>query len=235
MKPINVLIVENPNSVEIDLPNRLSSLGFTVKKMLANPLEIDDYVSQHAVDIILMDDFSQHSPSGTKIAEEIHKTYHTPILLLVSDDKFQMEESIGFPILFKPTKDQELFHHILREINISSSPIIQESNTMQTDLFVRSDYKLNKIRIADIYYVEALKDYIMIHTENNVYKVHSTIKNVSKHLQAPNFIRIHRSFIVNKDRIASIKYPELVIEDKMKVLPIGGLYRKELIEQLNIL
>ena len=54
-------------------------------------------------------------------------------------------------------------------------------------------------------------------------------------LPAKDFVRIHRSFIVNLNKIFSIKYPDLVIEGKMKVLPIGGLYRKELYGRLNLI
>ena len=60
------------------------------------------------------------------------------------------------------------------------------------------------------------------------------MKEMLKILPENEFVRIHRSYIVNVDKIFSIKYPDLVIEDKMKVLPIGGLYRKELYNRLNL-
>ena len=61
------------------------------------------------------------------------------------------------------------------------------------------------------------------------------MKKMVSILPDKEFVRVHRSYIVNVDKIFSIKYPDLIIEDKMKVLPIGGLYRKELYNRLNLI
>jgi DNA-binding LytR/AlgR family response regulator len=83
--------------------------------------------------------------------------------------------------------------------------------------------------------VEALKDYVVINTSDNLFTTHTTMKEMIRILPPKDFVRIHRSFIVRLDKIFSIKYPDLVIEGKMKVLPIGGLYRKELFGRLNLI
>jgi len=117
---------------------------------------------------------------------------------------------------------------------LQSVPEVKEDISSEY-IFVRSDYKLNKIRVLDIYYIEAKKDYVNIHTSDNVYMVHSTMRDIIGVLPALRFIRIHRSYIVNIDKIFSIKYPDLLVENKMKMLPIGGLYRKELFDRLNVI
>ena len=95
-------------------------------------------------------------------------------------------------------------------------------------IFVRADYRLNKIRFSDIYFVEALKDYVVINTSDNIYTTHSTMKEMVKILPEKDFVRVHRSFIVRLDKIFSIKYPDLVIEGKM-VLSLSVDYMKRFI------
>ena len=161
---------------------------------------------------------------------------------MASENKINQAENIiessAFAMILKPVKDVELKVNILLAIEnhqrLQSVPEVKEDVSSEY-IFVRSDYKLNKIRVLDIYYIEAKKDYVNIHTSDNVYMVHSTMRDIIGVLPALRFIRIHRSYIVNIDKIFSIKYPDLLVENKMKMLPIGGLYRKELFDRLNVI
>jgi DNA-binding LytR/AlgR family response regulator len=83
--------------------------------------------------------------------------------------------------------------------------------------------------------VEALKDYIVINTKENIYTTHASMKDMEYILPAKDFVRVHRSYIVRLDKIYSIKYPDLVIEGRMKVLPVGNQYKKELFDKLNLI
>jgi len=156
------------------------------------------------------------------------------------------KESIPYGFIIKPFREKELIATI--EVALNKYQADQEikkerdllynlvSNKNETDcIFVRADYRLNKISFKDIYFVEAMKDYVTIHTSDNMYTVHSTMKEMQKILPEKEFVRVHRSYLVRIDKIYSIKYPDIVIENKMKVIPIGGLYRKELYRKLNLL
>ena len=114
---------------------------------------------------------------------------------------------------------------------VEAMPAVKQRNSF---IFVRADYKLNKIELDEIYYIEAQKDYVLIHTHDNNFTTHATMKQMEKLLPTHDFMRIHRSYIIRLDKIFSIKYPDLTIEDKMKVIQIGGLYKKELYKKLNI-
>ena len=89
--------------------------------------------------------------------------------------------------------------------------------------------------MKDIYYVEALKDYVIINTENARYTVHSTMKDLDKKLGNVEFARVHRSFIARLDKIQSIDNQNVILEHDKKVIPVGGSYREELMQKLNLL
>lgn len=238
MEKIRVLVSENIQNLEVDLRNRLQEMGFEVIDLVSGNEALLKVLENRRADVILMDS----AIDGIKAATEIAIKYQTPVVFLSSDENIQnlkdIENSDAVSFISKPATDIEIYANLklafqmyeARQSNVTAQDLPQDKY-----IFVRADYKLNKIRMVDIYYAEAKKDYVTIHTSDNVFTTHSTMKDVLKVLPRDRFIRIHRSYIVNIDKIFSIKYPDLIIENKMKIIPIGGLYRRELFSKLNIL
>lgn len=238
MEKIRVLVSENINNLEVDLGNRLQEMGFEIVDLVSGNESLLKVLENRRADVVLMDS----AKDGIKTAAEIANKYQTPVVFLSSDENMQnikdIENSEAISFIAKPASDIAIYANIklafqlfeARQTTVTSQDLPQDKY-----IFVRADYKLNKIRMVDIYYAEAKKDYVTIHTSDNVFTTHSTMKEVLKVLPRDRFIRIHRSYIVNIDKIFSIKYPDLIIENKMKIIPIGGLYRRELFSKLNIL
>jgi DNA-binding LytR/AlgR family response regulator len=108
-----------------------------------------------------------------------------------------------------------------------------KGRTKAKELYVRSDSKIVKASFDDILYIEALADYIMIITANNKYIVHSTMKGFQNRLPENQFARVHRSYIINKDKIETIENLFVVIAKKY--IPIGASYKDDFIGSLNML
>ena len=73
-------------------------------------------------------------------------------------------------------------------------------------LFVKNRSRLMKIDYDELLFIEALKDYVVVHTPEQSFTIHSTMKDVENKLNERRFMRVHRSYIVNLDAIHSIKY-----------------------------
>jgi DNA-binding LytR/AlgR family response regulator len=112
---------------------------------------------------------------------------------------------------------------------------VLENKETKGILFVKSNSRLVKVKTTDIYFVEALKDYVVINTNNARYTIHSTMKDIEKKLPSNEFIRVHRSFIVRIDKIIAIEQPNLLLEEDKKLIPIGGSYKEELSKRLKTL
>lgn len=99
----------------------------------------------------------------------------------------------------------------------------------ETGIFVKSDYKLIHILYDDILYIEGLKDYVKIYTLKEPRPILSlmSMKSLEETLPAHRFIRVHRSYIVQKDKITSIKKSRIEIGNKQ--IPIGDTYRQSFI------
>jgi DNA-binding LytR/AlgR family response regulator len=98
-------------------------------------------------------------------------------------------------------------------------------------LFVKADYKLYKINLEDILYIEGLKDYVKIYTGDKPIVTQMSMKGLEEKLPAHDFIRIHRSFIVAFSKIDFIQKHMLTIGKKE--IPISDHYRDELFKIIN--
>lgn len=93
---------------------------------------------------------------------------------------------------------------------------------------MKSDYKLVQIELDKILYIEGLKDYIKIHIEDNPRPILSLVsmKAMEEKLPADRFIRVHRSFIVQKQKIKMIDKGRIVFGKEY--IPISDSYKQEL-------
>lgn len=108
----------------------------------------------------------------------------------------------------------------------SEAPTADDSFT-----FVKVDNKLVRVAFDEVRYVEALGDYVHIVTDKSKLIVYSTMKAVEDKFPASRFIRAHRSFIVNINRIQAIEDNSLVVEGKY--IPVGQTYLRDLMQRLN--
>lgn len=98
--------------------------------------------------------------------------------------------------------------------------------TTQDCLFVKSEYKLVKIKLSEIKYIESANEYIRIHLINDK-PITSLIrlKVIEEQLPKDKFMRVHRSFIVNLDRVKMIERNRIVFDQKVYI-PIGDQYKE---------
>jgi len=100
-------------------------------------------------------------------------------------------------------------------------------------VFVRDNGILKRIDINDILYLEAMGDYVKVHTLQKFHVVHSTLKAIGEKLPPSKFMRVHRSYIVALNKIDFIE--EGVINIGKNPIPVADAYRGSLNQQLNLL
>lgn len=100
-------------------------------------------------------------------------------------------------------------------------------------LFARIDGRLVRIPLAEVYWVEAKGDYVLLHAPKRRYMVHATMKTMEERLPPGDFVRVHRSHIVRVDRIVDLEDTTIVVE--REVIPVGASYREGLMSRLNTL
>lgn len=98
-------------------------------------------------------------------------------------------------------------------------------------IFVRTDYKTLKVKIADILYIEGSGNYVTLHTPKGKILVLQNLKKFEDQLKPYQFMRVHRSFIISFNHIDSIEKGWILINDTE--IPIGDSYRESFQQFLN--
>jgi DNA-binding LytR/AlgR family response regulator len=251
MAKTNVLVVEDESIVSKDIQYSLKKLGYNVVGAASTGEKAFELASTTKPDIILMDIMLKGDINGIETAERVKEELNIPVIYLTAyaDEatlaKAKVTEPYGY--IIKPFKEVDLHtsiemalykfskeREVLQERDLLYS-LIESKESSTEFIFVKSKSRLVKINTVDIYFVEALKDYVAINTLESRYTIHSTMKDIVKKLPDDQFIRVHRSFIVRIDKIAAIEYPNLQLEKDKKNIPIGGSFREELIKKLNLI
>lgn len=252
MEKLNIFIVEDESIVAKDIQNNLIKLGYAVLGIANNGKDAIDQIKDLNPDAVLMDIMIKGDLTGIEVAEQIKKFVNVPVIFLTAyaDEstlsRAKVTEPYGY--ILKPFKEIDLHSTIemavykhqrdaaLQKERDFLYSLVENKDSSQNDiLFVKANSKLVKVYLKDIYYVEALKDYVIINTQYARYTVHSTMKDIEKKLGTVDFVRVHRSYIVRTDKIQAIENQTVVLENEKKAIPIGGSYRDELLTKLNLL
>jgi len=112
---------------------------------------------------------------------------------------------------------------------MQSSPVDRQDGT----IFVKTDYRVVRIAIAEIRYVEAMSEYLKIHLEGQKPIITLlSMKKMEEYLPAAQFMRIHRSYIVNLTKIQEVNKNRIIL-DPETYLPLGDLYKEQFNEYLT--
>lgn len=252
MEKLNIFIVEDESIVAKDIQNSLTKLGYNVVGFANNGKDAIDKITELMPDLILMDIMIKGPLTGIEVSEKIKEKMNVPVIFLTAyaDEgtlsRAKITEPYGY--ILKPFKEIDLhstiemavYKHqkdsaLLKERDFLYSLVENKDEKAKDILFVKSNSRLVKVYLKDIYFVEALKDYVIINTEFARYTVHSTMKELDRKLGNVEFVRVHRSFIARLDKIQSIDNQNVILENEKKIIPVGGSYREELMQKLNLL
>ena len=119
------------------------------------------------------------------------------------------------------------------EMKLASRMPVDDSASSRKYIYVKSDYKLVQVDLDRILYVEGLKDYVKIHLEGEQKSIVSllSMKVMEETLPSDKFIRVHRSFIVQKSKIKVIDRGRIVFNKEY--IPVSESYKQELQDFLN--
>ena len=137
--------------------------------------------------------------------------------------------------LLKPISYSRFIQAVERALNRKKTETKNTENSRE--IFIKKGSTLIRMKYEDIIWVEALENYIILNTLNDKVTIHFTMKAIEKKLPSDIFIRVHRSYIVNKSRIKVIKdnSVELGFKEKNVNIPIGKSYKDQLISDINLI
>lgn len=192
-----------------------------------------DAIRQKKAEIAFLD-IQMPQMSGLELAR-IARDSGVNVIFVTAYRDFALE---GFRVnalnyLLKPVSFDEFEAAVQRAAELL--PSHDEKNAPEeTCMMVRSDYRLVKVDFDDVLYIEGLKDYVKIYTESRERPLitQMSLKAVEHTLPSDRFMRVHRSFIVALDKIASIGRTNALIGKSE--IPIGETYRSQVFEWFGL-
>ncbi len=241
---INVIIVDDEPLAQDVLETYIEKMPkLNLLKKCSNALEANEALAQEDVDLMFLD---IQMPQLTGI--DFLKTLNKPpvVIFTTAYPNYALEgfELNALDYLLKPISLERFMkaaNKAIDQIGLQRRDSGQggdsgaEGEDEPDFIFVKADKKLVKVRYDDIIYIEGLKDYVIIRMPDDRVITLQTMKSLEKKLPQPTFRRIHRSYIVNIDKINAVVGNMVEVEEKgqAKHLPIGKNYRDELLEIIN--
>jgi len=161
-----------------------------------------------------------------------------PNIIIVSANEEYAVKAFDFNVvdyLLKPVSYGRFCKAIDKTIRYFSRK--EASNTGDEEIFIKKGSSLVKLKLKDIIYIEALENYVTLNTRDDRFTIHFTMKAIENQLPSGIFIRVHRSYIINKSMIQTIKENslDLLVGDTIKSIPVGKSFRDTLLNDINVM
>lgn len=226
---IRCLIVDDkPLAIDV-LKHHLSKVPFLeLVYSTTDPLEALNKVIEGGIDLIFLD-IQMPELSGLQFMKIVGAKCQVILTTAYTEYALEGFENNAIDYLLKPVsferfyKAAEKAQFVLNAL-AEKNTIQQATNEKETDhIFVKTEYKLVRVNTADIIYVEGMQNYINIYTATEKIISLQTMKKTEEQLPSPQFLRVHKSFIVALNKISSIERNRIYIGDQ--VIALGDVYR----------
>jgi len=234
---INCIIVDDePLACKVleNHVNKIDSLELVEK--CGNAIEAFNVLSNKEVDLMFLD-IQMPQVTGIELLRTLKNPPRTIITTAYREYAVEGYELDVIDYLLKPISFERFFKSINKVFNNSSPRVINRTENSQLQekednfIFIKSDRKKLKVFLKEIIYIESIKDYVKIVTDEKTYITYIKLGYLEEKLPGDNFIRVHKSNIVNINLIKS--YTPLEIEMPGKTIPIGRYYKQKVINLLE--
>lgn len=199
----------------------------------ADAMDAYNLLQEQTVDVILLD-IEMPGMTGLELTKNLGNK--RPVIIFTTSKKEYAAEAFELNVadyIVKPVTPARFIQAIdkVREILNSNTEELKFNN--EEFIFIRDSNIVRRLKLDDILFAEAMGDYVKLHTLQKFFAIHTTLRTVEERLQAPKFLKVHRSYIVAINKIDTIQDGALIISGKP--LPVADTYRAALNKQMNIL
>jgi DNA-binding LytR/AlgR family response regulator len=244
MSEYRILIVEDEASISESLEDLLELLGHQVVGIADTGEEALIKLKETKPDLVLLDIQLKGKMDGVDLAHLIKETYHLPFIFTTAfaDDQIiaraRAEGPYGYLVKPYGLKDIKaaieiaLYNFEAQQKTTSSSNEADPVTNADSQLYLKVDQRLIRVKPSEIAYVEAKGDYMLFRlTSKDSLIVHTTLKKVLEKLPPSKFLHVHRSFVINLDQICDIEDNTLNVLGKL--IPVSRSKRTELLDRIK--
>jgi two-component system, LytTR family, response regulator len=226
---INCIAIEDEPLALKKLTGFINKIEYlALSRTFDNAIEAISYLKENEVDLVFLD-IQMEEFTGIQFLETIK--LRPKIIITTAYDKYAVK---GYELditdyLLKPytferfvQAVEKVFHNLTEKISFTSVDYI----------FVKTEYRLEKIKISDILYVEGMNEYLKIVTIDKSILTLQNFKYMEEIMPKDNFIRVHKSYIVAIDKIENIERNRIKIQKV--IIPISETYKDAFLKKIGI-
>ncbi|MEZ4686086.1 MAG: LytTR family transcriptional regulator DNA-binding domain-containing protein [Bacteroidia bacterium] len=238
MQEASILVVEDEMIIAADISMALEEAGCKGVVFWRTALES----AKTRPDLVMMDINLKGDIDGVETAKVFWHTMGIPVIFLTANtDKATFERAKAaepFGFIAKPFDHDDLERVIelafmrLGKMDVPAAEA-PPSTQLEGCIFIKHKDKMVRVNLDDIIYIQAEDTYCNIHTQERSYLQSNTLKSVEQALAHPDFVRIHRSYIINLRKLEALG--EVYAQVAGKELPVSRSRRAELVERLRTL
>ena len=224
---LSCIIIEDEPPAQEKLSDFMGQIDFLqLQQIFGSAVNVGVYLKENKIDLLFLD-VQLGILSGLDFLASLE---HSPLVILTTAHADHAIKSYEFNVidyLLKPYSFQR-FHQAVQKayqhMNYRSEP--------EADyIFVKTEYRIEKIMLSDILYIEGMKDYLKIITTGKNIMTLLSFKKVSEALPSSRFFRVHNSYIVALDKIVSIERDRIKIGEVL--IPISKGTKQEFFNFIN--
>lgn len=230
---MNCIIVDDDEMIRLDLENKISqTMLLNLVGSCKNAQEAAELLLTENVDLIFLD-VLMPGMTGLDFVKTLAAS--KPEIIMITSNKDFAVEAFEYDVtdfLVKPVS-YERFLKAVAKAKRNFDKKGTSVNTIDHHIFIKVSSRFIKLELKNILYIEALADYVTIHTLSGKFTIHSTMKGIESSLPQADFFRVHNSYIVRLDKIESIHDNSVFIHKT--TIPVSRNKAKPLRQLLKML
>lgn len=202
-----------------------------------NPMEGLDMLREKQVELVFLD-IQMPELNGLQLMNIVGKQRLFILTTAYADYALEGYEHDVVDYLLKPISFDRFYRAAEKALKLSQHLLLPANenhvspNTGFVDyIFVKSEHRIQRILLNDLLYAESLQNYVLLKTKEGKVMTLQTLKSIEEQLPANDFLRVHRSFIVNLRHISLVERSRIFISDA--VIPVGDKYREEFFKAIR--
>jgi DNA-binding LytR/AlgR family response regulator len=244
---VKILVVEDEIILAEDIKYRLTTMGYEVIGIAAKAIIALEKITKNPdIDIILIDIGIKGDSDGVELATMIKRNYEIPFIFLTSNtDNHTIERAKRtnpYAYILKPINDKQIsvaielalmnFQNRRTEQQVASKKE-NETLLMEDCLFLKKKNHFERVFLKEILFFQADSNYCNIFTTSGKFTYASVLKKIEEQLPKKQFLRVHRSYVVNINKIKGFEGNLLFIENEK--IPVSKAHKEEVFKLFNTL
>lgn len=237
MKTRCLVVDDEPLAIRL-LANHIAKIdSLEIVASCNNAMQAFDVLQKEKVDLLFLD-IKMPDLTGIEFLKTLNNPPKTIITTAYRDYAIEGYDLDIVDYLLKPITFERFFRAIERYIRFKKDNTLpfQEIKSEENEegfVLIKSSNKHHKLKYDEIVYIESLRDYIKIHTASKQVTAKFKISDIEKRLNTHNFLRVHRSYVINLKKITAYSAHDIELIDTIEI-PIGASYKEKVYTFLDI-